>query len=262
MRAHRELIMVLAPLAVLAVLCAGLAQGLRSIFEGGMPMDADPALAGGRIERVIDGYTSAWLIEGTGGAVLIDAGMDPNAAALQAALARRGYASDDVAAVIFTHGHGDHIGGATAFPSSTLHALDAEVDLIEGQRVADNLIGALREAAPTGLEVTRALRDGELVDIGELRVEVFAMPGHSRGSAALLCEGVLFLGDAAASTIDGRLTGPPPVFSADRAQGEASLAALAIRLSPRASEIRWLCPSHQGCLEGPEALLAWAERAP
>jgi glyoxylase-like metal-dependent hydrolase (beta-lactamase superfamily II) len=249
----------LVTLALLAALCAGLVVGLRSLLEGGEPMTEDPALAGGRVERVIDRYTSAWIVEGTESVLLVDAGMDPAAPGILAALARRGREPTDVQAIVLTHGHGDHIGGVSAFPQASLMALEAEVDLVEGRRVADNLVGRFRSAEPTGLTVARALGDGEVLDIAGLRVEVFAVPGHSRGSAVILCEGVLFLGDAAASTVDGRLTGPPPGFSADREEGARSLRALAERLTPRATEIRWLCPSHQGCLEGPEALLAWAE---
>jgi hydroxyacylglutathione hydrolase len=258
----RTLLLLLAPLAVLATLCAGMALGIRSVMDGGLPMEDGRAFAGGRIERVVDGYTSAFLIEEVESVVLVDSGMDPEATAIIGALARRGYGSEDVRAIVFTHGHGDHIGGARAFPQAELYALGPEVDLIEGHRVAGNLIGKLREPTPTGLTVTRALEDGETLRIGSLELELFAVPGHSQGSAAVLCEGALFLGDAAASTVDAQLAGPPPVFSADREAGIASLRALASRLAPRADEILWLLPSHQGALEGPDALLAWAQESP
>lgn len=256
----RTLPILLTVLAILAALCAGFAVGVRAVIEGGKPMDDGLTLAGGRIERVIDGYVSAFVIEGVEGVVLVDSGMDPEASAIRTALARRGYGPADVRAIVLTHGHGDHIGGAAAFPDALLLALGPDVDLAEGTRVADNALSRGQEPSPTGLRVTRGLRDGDSIDIGSVHLEAFAVPGHSLGSAALLCEGVLFLGDAGATTADDRLEGPPPVFSADRQAGDASLAALARRLAPRAAEIRWICPSHQGCIEGADALLAWAER--
>ena len=258
----RTLLLLLAPLLVLAMLCAGMALGIRAVMKGGLPMEDGRSFANGRIERVADGYTSAFLIEDVEGVVLVDAGMDTAATSLLAALERRGYGPADVRAIVFTHGHGDHIGGAQAFPDAELYALAPDADLVEGRRTAGNILGKGREAEPTGLVITRALEDGEILSIGGVSLEIFAVPGHSLGSAALLCDGALFLGDAAAATTEGQLAGPPPGFSADRDAGLASLQALATRLAPRADEIQWLLPSHQGALEGPDALLAWAQDTP
>ena len=259
MEKKRTLVMLLVPLALLAALCAGMALGIRSVIEGGKDMQDGRQFADGSIERVVDGYTSAFIVQGPEGVVLVDAGMDTNAAAITAGLARRGLAATDVLAIVFTHGHGDHIGGALAFPDAERYALEPDADLVEGRRVAGNVFGKAREPEPTGLTITRALQDGEILEVHGVSFEVFAVPGHSLGSAALLCRGVLFVGDAAASTSEDQLAGPPPVFSADRDAGIASLRALAARLEPRAAEILWLVPSHQGALEGPDALLAWAQ---
>ena len=256
---NRRLLLVLAPLATLAVLCAGAALGIRSVLEGGKPFEDGRTFADGSIQRVADGYVSAFVIDNGDGVVLVDANMDPSAATLLAALRRRGQGPDDVQAILFTHGHGDHVGGAAAFPGAVLYALEPDVDLIQGERVADNLLGKARQPQPTGLVVARALQDGEVLTLGDLEVEAFALPGHSRGCAAYLFRGVLFLGDAAASTVDDQLVGPPPVFSADREAGVNSLRALAARLEGRQAEIEWLVPSHQGALEGPDALMAWTD---
>ncbi len=256
---RRPLFWLLIPLALMAMVCAGVALGIRAVLEGGKPLEDGRTFADGRFERVVGGYSSAFVLEGPAGVVLVDADLNPQAPALVAALERRGHSAEDVEAIVFTHGHGDHIGGALAFPGAALYALEPDVDLIEGRRAAGNLIGRFRESEPTGLVITRALQDGETLGVAGLEIEVFAMPGHSLGSAALLCQGVLFLGDAAASTTEGQLAGPPPVFSADRDQGLASLQALSKRLEPRASEIEWLVPSHQGALAGAEALMAWGE---
>ncbi len=245
-------------LGALAVFCAGMALGLRAVIEGGKDLVDGERIGESGIERVIDGYTSAFIVDSDSGVILVDAGLDPAATAIAAALERRGRSLADVVAVIFTHGHGDHIGGAQALPGAALYALDAEVDLIEGERAAGNLIGCVRGARPTGLTVEHALEDGQMVEIDGVSFEVFAVPGHTRGHAAYLVRGALLMGDSAAAMEDDLLAGPPPVFSADRDQALDSLAALALRLSPRADEIRWLVPSHQGTIEGAAPLLAWA----
>ncbi len=255
------LVALLGAAVVLAALaCAGLVFMFVSVMRGSLPMDDGRLFADGSIERVVDGYVSAFLLEtGEGGVVLVDAGMDGQAASLLAALERRGYGADDVQAILFTHAHGDHVGGAAVFEGAELCILEADADLLEGRRVADNLLGRLREPAPSGLLADRLLQDGQLLRFGQLQVEVFAVPGHPRGSAAFLARGALFLGDNAASTSERTLTGGPPVFSADREQNRRALAELARRLAPRSDEILWLLPSHQGALEGAGALMVWGE---
>jgi len=53
-------------------------------------------------------------------------------------------------------------------------------------------------------------------------VEVYALPGHTPGSAAFLVHGVLFLGDAAQGMRDGTL-GPNRVLSEDADKNDRSL---------------------------------------
>jgi glyoxylase-like metal-dependent hydrolase (beta-lactamase superfamily II) len=78
--------------------------------------------------------------------------------------------------------------------------------------------------------VTRPLRDGDVIAVGGSQFEIFAIPGHTLGSAAFLVHGVLFLGDSAAARSDGKIEPAPPVFSTDRTQNQQSLRQLATRL--------------------------------
>ena len=103
------------------------------------------------------------------------------------------------------------------------------------------------------------MSDGELLNIGGTVVQVFALPGHTPGSAAILVHGVLFLGDSAAATSGGALVSAPPVVSVDRDRNRQELKKLSERLQSRRNEIRWLAFGHQGPLQGIEALLEWAE---
>lgn len=230
---------------------------------GSRPLTDGATLADGRVEIVADGFIAIYIVDlADGGVALIDAGMDPSATATVGALNARGLTARDVRAIVFTHGHGDHIGGAAAFPDAALYALEPDVDLVEGRRVAQSPFARNREPELTGLTVDHALVDGDVVSLGGTRMEVFAVPGHTLGSAAYLIHGVLFLGDSAGAARDGTITGAPPVFSADRAQNAVSLRALAERLRPRRDEVTALAFGHQGPLIGVEPLLAWADARP
>lgn len=92
--------------------------------------------------------------------------------------------------------------------------------------------------------------------MGNLSVRVFSLPGHSRGSAAYLVNGVLFLGDSADATKDGKLVAAKWPVTEDPAQNRASLKTLAARLKPE--EVKHLVFSHTGVLPGYAPLQAFA----
>lgn len=201
--------------------------------------------------QIKDGFTSAFLLDaGSGTAVLIDAGSDGDAAAIRAALAARSFRPEDVVAILLSHGHGDHYGGVTAFPNAQVYAMAEDVALIEGREPRRSVLGRLIGARPTGIHVDHLLVDGETLEFGQLSVEVFAVPGHTAGSAAFLADGVLYLGDSADSQTDGALRPAFWFVSEDTAQNRASLRALVTRLSAPSIQVHYLTFSHSGVLEG------------
>lgn len=226
---------------VLLVLAAAAGAVFYSAFGHNMPIVDGQSLRSG-VQVVKDGFVGIDLLDVAPGKVaLVDAGNNQSGKAILAALAGRGLTPASVVAIFLTHGHGDHVAGCRLFPSADVYALESEV----------GLIGA-------AAKVNHPLRDGDAAEVGNLRVEAFASPGHTPGSAVYLARGVLFFGDSANGRKDGTLMPAVRLFSKDANQNIASLKALAARLHPRAAEVKTLAFAHSGPIEGFAPLAAFA----
>jgi glyoxylase-like metal-dependent hydrolase (beta-lactamase superfamily II) len=229
----------------LLVVVLGLAAVVFLSFRGLAPIGDGQRLDG--VEVVKDGIVACYVVDLTEREVaLVDACIDPAAKALLAALGRRGLGPDSVRAILLTHGDRDHIRGALAFPKAQVMAFAADVPLAEGREV--RMLRWLLSPKDTGIRVTRALSDGEVVDLSGVAFRAYAVPGHTRGSAAFLARGVLFLGDSAEATTEGALAPAKRLTSDDPALNRHSLAQLARRIAPVAGEVRALAPAHSGVL--------------
>jgi len=107
--------------------------------------------------------------------------------------------TDKPTVVVNTHPHRDHIAGNAQFGEAYLSE-----PAIEEVKAA---------AARTNTPITytmKPVKDGDLIDLGDRKIEVIAIPAHSPGSIALLDQktGYLFTGDE----IDpGQVVGMNPV---------------------------------------------------
>jgi glyoxylase-like metal-dependent hydrolase (beta-lactamase superfamily II) len=213
--------------------------------------------------RIIkDGMVTVGVVPITGSnVVLIDAGNDSGGAAILNELSRRKLGRDAVAAIFITHGHPDHTAGIAAFPKAEVMSLEREVGLIEGTEGAHGPLTRLFPVRPTGVRVTRPLKDGETVAFGQTEIRSFAIPGHTAGSAAYLVNGVLFLGDAADVGRGGEVQGAPWVFSDSQTEDRASLVALERRLGSEGVAVKAIAFAHSGVLtDGLAPLSAFAQK--
>jgi glyoxylase-like metal-dependent hydrolase (beta-lactamase superfamily II) len=222
--------------------------GLLAATFLGRQSIVDGADVGG-IRIVKDGVVSVAVIPISEREVaLVDAGNDKSATAIISELSRRHLGPEAVTMILITHGHPDHTSGAAMFPKAQVLALEAEVPLIEGRAGSKGPLTRLMPISPTGITVSRALADGDEITLGSHHARVFAVPGHTQGSAAYLVDDVLFVGDAADTKSDGTMIGSPWVFSDSQTQDRASLAALDARLKRQNLQAKAIVFSHSGVL--------------
>ncbi len=229
-------------------------------FSRNFPIPDGLAL-GTRARTVRDGMVSVFMLDtGDGNVALIDAGNDPEGKAILAELSRRKLEPAAVKAIFLTHGHPDHIAACAKFPSAQIYALSAEVPLIEGRVGALGMLPRLFGPNHLHLQVARPLQDGMTITVGNLPVQVFAVPGHTAGSAAYLVDGVLYLGDSASGRKTGQLVPAVGPFSDDAALNHAALSKLAARLSTSGAHVDTLAFAHSGPLSGLQPLLDYAAK--
>lgn len=103
--------------------------------------------------------------------------------------------SVEIAYIINTHGHVDHIGANQTVKDKTgarlmIHSADVEL-LSSPSRNLSTLMGLEIVSPPAD----RVLEEGDTIMFGEVRLEVVHTPGHSPGSICLLGDGIVFSGD-------------------------------------------------------------------
>jgi hydroxyacylglutathione hydrolase len=115
-------------------------------------------------------------VSGGGKAVVIDPGAEP----------RRILEAVDgleVAAILVTHGHSDHVGAVDEVAAGTgavFIAPPGDFRLLEGR---------------VKVRPGRPLNDGKRLDFGVFSLTVIATPGHTPGSSCFFSPGVIFSGD-------------------------------------------------------------------
>ena len=102
--------------------------------------------------------------------------------------------------ILLTHGHFDHIGAADAvkraFPESRIVVMKADEDICRNAALGG---GGNATADPDML-----VEDGDIIKVAELSFKYMATPGHTKGSAIIICEDKIFSGDTIMSRTCGR----------------------------------------------------------
>lgn len=125
-----------------------------------------------QITLSMDGFeVNAYVVHAPEGDIIVDAGAEPGK--ILAAV------RSDVAAVLITHGHADHVGALEAVLRETNAPLYVHPD----------------DAGRTGVSVYEPLDDKEELEIAGERLLVLHTPGHSPGSVTFVVGDDQIVGD-------------------------------------------------------------------
>ena len=156
------------------------------------------------VEKILGGFVCAYLVREGDAAVIVDSGLPGAEKRIIHALDKRQVKPNMVKAILLTHGHIDHIGGAQRLRNwcgapIAVHQLDAILAQSGGN-------GSLQPTGPVGTLLARAsaasiaphipgfmpdiLLQGsdDLSHLG-IRIRVLHAPGHTPGSAVYLLPG-------------------------------------------------------------------------
>jgi hydroxyacylglutathione hydrolase len=123
--------------------------------------------------------------EGRTQALVFDPGLEPDL--IMRFLMEQGL---EVVAILNTHGHADHIGG-----NQVLKQAFPKAPIITGVRDAEFLTDAnLNLSAPFGMPIVspaadQLVREGDVVELAGMRLEVLDIPGHSPGHVVFVMRG-------------------------------------------------------------------------
>lgn len=183
-----------------------------------------------QVYRLEDRFVNLYILD-LGKIVLVDSGTRRAEDRIREGLRELGKEPEDIAALLLTHHHVDHVGTAGVWKRVSkaqvdLHRLDAPVAAHrERRRMHGTTLSVKVVAAFIGffspfmrvpaIETDRALEGGEVLDVLGWPVEVIHAPGHTLGSCAFYARqaGILFAGDA----VNGRRgAAEPPIVMEDR----------------------------------------------
>ncbi|WJH32854.1 MBL fold metallo-hydrolase [Paenibacillus sp. CC-CFT747] len=140
---------------------------------------------------------NVFLLDGGGEYAMIDAGAGINPGAIEANLIADGIPPEKIRALILTHAHADHAGGAAYWKKRwgaeiMAGALTSDI-LASGDEERISLPDARRagvyppEYRFESCRVDRVLKEGDLVLVGSLSLRILAAPGHSADMMAFCC---------------------------------------------------------------------------
>ena len=195
---HWQRTLALPPIAAVSlVLCATTAIGTEknytAAFEDAFNMTMPPAWSQNYpatqiIGNLYDvgGYDlSSFLITSDAGHILINTGLEGSAAMIESNLKSLGLRMADIKILLTTQAHFDHTADLALIKEQTgarLLATEADKSFLEDGGLSDPLIGGIESFRP--VTVDGVIADGDVIELGDIRLSVLEHPGHTEGSTS------------------------------------------------------------------------------
>ena len=140
---------------------------------------------------------NAYLVRGSSRTILIDIGLSSNFAYLQQCLDHVGCALDEIDMLVLSHEHLDHVGAAYHLNGRSIiaaHRLAANKIML---RDDFSMLRKMFNEPNMPINVDLWLEEGNLIDLGNFRLNVMYTPGHTSACISLFDQdqGLLFAAD-------------------------------------------------------------------
>ena len=141
-----------------------------------------------------------YFLKAPGGLVMVDSSFHQHRDAILAGLREHGLDPQEIVLGIATHVHVDHVGGLGWWAREFLFPVMAHYVAAPALESADPLstsaVFPYRTETFIPCPVARQVRHGDRVEIGGVRLEVSAAPGHTDGGIHVRCGEYFFVGDS------------------------------------------------------------------
>jgi metallo-beta-lactamase class B len=165
-----------------AQLPPGVPESYRAFFE-----PAEPLKIVGPIHFVGTKDLGIYLIATKAGHVLIDGAMPTSAPLIEASIRRLGFKPEEIRLLLITQGHVDHVGTLAYFKKlsgAQVALMSPDDELVKSGGKADFLFGADERFRFEPVTADRVLKDGDVVELGGVKLTARHTPGHTRGTTS------------------------------------------------------------------------------
>ena len=147
-----------------------------------------------------DSSNATWLIRGNNGNVLYEAGMAYSAGRMIENI-KQELNGEPLHAVILSHSHYDHVAGLPfikkEWPDAVVYGSEYAAKILEKPSVRETMKKLSSDAAKgAGIElpqyedslirIDRTVREGDVIRVGDTKIQVFETPGHTKCSVSYL----------------------------------------------------------------------------